>query len=94
MTDALLSRVSALAADVGRLRRLLPPDTPYTGWLVERLGEHVESLDVQLRPTAAELYRAHVLFGLGEDEAVRAALELVDADAAALRGRLGIGEAS
>jgi hypothetical protein len=85
-----LDRVVLIADDLGRLRRRLPPDTPYAGWLVERLGKHVETLDAMLRPTAADRYRAYVLSGLVEDEAVQAALDTVDAEADELRRRLGI----
>jgi hypothetical protein len=80
--DVVLDRVTLLADDVGRLRRRLPPDTLYTGWLVERLGDHVDVLDAMLRPTAGELVAAGV--------PVKEALHQVDQDRARLRQRLGL----
>jgi hypothetical protein len=91
VTAAALDRVGILADDIGRLRRLVPADG-YVGFLLDRLGGHVEALDAMLGTTAAERYRAHVLFGLDEDEAVREALAAADGDARGMRLRLGVNE--
>lgn len=57
--NALASRIDALARDVGRLRRRLElnGDPGRGGYLVDALVGHVESLDVMLEPTAADLVR-------------------------------------
>jgi hypothetical protein len=56
-THVLLDRLDLLAADVGRLRRRLEPESSIAH-LGDRLADHVETLDVILSPSAAELQRA------------------------------------
>ena len=89
--DLVLERLALIADDLGRLRRRLPPETIYTGWLVERLAEHVDVLDAMFRPSAADRYRSNVRFGVDELEAVQTALATVDAEAVVMRRRLRIG---
>lgn len=79
--NPLMDRVDALAADVGRVRRRVEPDSSLA-YLVDRIADHVEWLDVMLQPSAAEL-AAYVY--PGDDEAVDAALEAVDRRAARVR---------
>ena len=60
----------------------------YTGFLAERLAVRVDIIDAAFWPTAAEWYRHFSGEGLAEDDAVAAALEVVDAHAATLRSAL------
>ncbi len=53
--DRTLDRVSLIADDLGRLRRM-----GVDHYALERLCHHVDSLDAMLRPTAAERWRAGV----------------------------------
>ncbi len=71
----LMARVSEIADDVGRLRRL-----GYASHILDRLANHVESLDGMVRPTAAELYRE----GLSVDDAIG----VVESERAECRQRL------
>jgi hypothetical protein len=70
---ALLARLDAIAADVGRLRR--------GGYIVERLVENIHTLDTMLHASAGEL----VHDGVAVDEA----LATVDRRDAHLRRLLG-----
>jgi hypothetical protein len=90
---SLLDRVDLLAADVGRLRRRVEPESSLAH-LVDRIGRHVETLDLMLRPCAAAL--APELFGICGDEAlaIDEALAWVDARARTMRSLLGIREAA
>jgi hypothetical protein len=76
--SALVLRLDELARDLGRMRRSLESSgVEWSGeYLLQRLAEHVESLDVMLSPTAAALWRT----GLDVEQA----LEAVDARADAL----------
>ena len=81
--DPVVDRLETLVDEVGRLRRVLHlgpaervPD------LLDRLTDHVEGLRVMLTPTAAERVQA----GLP----VERALAEVDAEANAVRRRLGL----
>jgi hypothetical protein len=76
---AVVERLHALALDVGRLRRRLAVTEGWTGgYLIDAVAGHVESLDVMLQPSAAELA------WMGIDEA----LAVVDARADALQDLL------
>ena len=79
LATAFLAQVEEAARDLGRLRRRVERD--YDLHLVERVGDRVESLDVLVQPTAAELVRA----GLPVDAAIARA----DARAVELRRLLG-----
>lgn len=80
---ALVERLDALAADVGRLRRRSASnEEAWTGpYIVERLAQHVETVDAALQPSAGELVAA------GFD--VDTALSTVDARARRFRELLG-----
>jgi hypothetical protein len=86
-SDPVIDRLDAIAADLGRLRRRF--DSNSAAWtrtfIVDRLAEHVETLDCMLHVSAGELVQQ----GL----AVDAALEAVDARSARLRRLLAIGDA-
>lgn len=58
-------------------------------YLVGRLAGHVETLELLFSPTAAEIFRANVAFGVDEDDAVVAALADVDSRVRRLRSLLG-----
>jgi hypothetical protein len=85
---ATASRVDALAADVGRLRRHLDGES-YSAFLAGRIADHVETLDAILEPTAADLVNALTKFGVEDEEAVLEALATVDGRCRELRALLG-----
>jgi hypothetical protein len=87
-TPALALRLEQLARDVARLRRLVEP-TGYAGHLVDRLAEHVLTLDVMLAPTAAEIVRANLEIGADDELAVEAALQDAERRDRKIRGLLG-----
>ena len=87
----LVAQVEALADDLGRLTRVAYGGD-YAVFLLERLGRRVESLDAMVRPTAADLYRGHLLFGLDEDDAIREALAEADRLRDVLCRRMRLGE--
>jgi hypothetical protein len=78
--DAMTNRIDQMAADLGRLRRHVGTDPlgNYPALLVDRLAFHLQAIDAQVQPTAAELYRCYVYAGLPDTFAVDRALELVD----------------
>jgi hypothetical protein len=76
--DPLIASVEAIGDLTGRLNRAHP------GFLVDRLAARVETLDAMIRPTAADRYRR----GLKIEQA----LAEVDAEARALRRRMGFAE--
>lgn len=82
---ALLPLVDRLAADVGTLRRRAEPD-----WLLDRIADHVEALDVALSSSAADLYREYLADGADEAPALAVALADVDRRAHRVRQLLGI----
>ena len=82
---ALKARIEELADTIRRVRRVLPEQYDY---LAEALEGHATVLYWGHTPTAAERYRALVNDGLGEEQAVRAALEAVDREQSALERRL------
>jgi hypothetical protein len=83
-------RLDELAVDLGRLRRRIGGGrevwTDLDVWALERLAEHVESLDGMLGTPAAQL-AAHARPGC--DETVAAAIAEVDMRRAQLRRMLG-----
>lgn len=85
---ALFSRVDAIAADVGRLRRRFAsnPDAWTGGYIADRIAGNLQTLDAMMRPTAAELVAWTFP---GDEEAVEAALEVVDKRDEDLRRLLG-----
>ena len=83
--DAIRSRLDELAGDVGRLRGRFEPGT-WDGFMADRIAGHVESLVLMVEPTAGELVAWNAP---GSDEAVDAALEIVDGRWEALRARIG-----
>ena len=85
LQDALLGSVWDLAGDVGRLRRRCEPGSSLEH-AADRLAGHVESLDLMLRPSAAELVAWNAP---GDDEVVDEALRIVDERWRALQSRLG-----
>ncbi len=88
---ALLARLEALAADVGRLRRRFASnDDAWTGaYVVDRIAQHVECLDSWFSATAADIYSENLIHGASEDEAVAHAFAVVDKRARHIRGLLG-----
>ncbi|HEV2591027.1 MAG TPA: hypothetical protein VGU02_03950 [Gaiellaceae bacterium] len=84
INPALLRLVVRLATDVGRLRRRSKHD-----WLLDQVAASVESLDVALADSAAEIYRQRIADGVPDQRALVNALEEVDARAARIRGLLG-----
>jgi hypothetical protein len=93
LSPALVLRIDDLARDVGRLRRLLEP-RGYVGHLADRIAGHVETLDVMLAPSAAEILAANLWFCGDETVALEAVLEDADARAQHLRRLLGSGQAA
>lgn len=84
--DTTQERILELAADVGRLRRRLEPDSS-CAHLAARIACHVESLDAMLRPSAGEI----VAWTYPDDAAtVEAVLEVTAAHCDRLRGLLGV----
>ncbi len=75
--DRTLDRVTLIAEDLGRLRRM-----GVDHYALERLGHHLDTLDAMLRPTAGLLVKTGmpVLRALGQ----------VDRERAQLRHRLGL----
>ncbi len=88
LTRAVAERIDLIATEVGRLRRRVATDMPgtTTGFALERLARHVESLDLMLRPSAAEIAACAAP---GNDDAVAQAIEVVDARSRELRRLLG-----
>jgi len=82
---AQLNRIDELAADIGRLRRRLDPESS-SYWLGERIANHVESLDAMLRPSAGELV---AWTAPGNHDAITAALQAVDNDRRRIQALLG-----
>lgn len=80
--------IAELAATVGRIRCRLGDDD-YSGHLGERAAFLVDCLDAMVCPCAAEVYQANLRYGVGEQEAVGAALEDVDRRAAVLARLIG-----
>jgi len=78
--------VDAIATDVGRLRRryqaIAGAEAWTSSWTIDRIASHVETLDIVLRPSAAELALAAFP---GDDDAIAAAIEHVDREAARIR---------
>jgi hypothetical protein len=87
-----LSRLVALADDVGRWNRFVACEDTYTAVLVERICHNIEAVDAALRPTAADLFRHRLCGGLSDDEALRDALGEVDWRRDSLRRRMGLDE--
>jgi hypothetical protein len=83
---SVIGRLDELAVDVARLRRRVEPDSSLA-FIAVRIAEHVESLDVMLQPSAAEL--AACAFP-GDAETLDAAVEHVERRANRLRGLLGL----
>lgn len=81
----MVSLVDELAADIGRLRRSLEPDTGI-GHLADRIAGRVETLASMLRPSAGELVASTFP---GDAETIAAAIDLVDAQARRTRTQLG-----
>jgi hypothetical protein len=81
-------RLDAVAVNVGRLRRHLGGDG-YSTFLAWRVADGLEALDCLLEPTAADLYRGNLAFGLDDEEAVAEALTRVDERNEELRCLLG-----
>jgi len=82
---ALASRIDLLAADVGRLRRRVDPESSLVH-LADRLASHIEALYVMVEPTAGELV---AWTSPGDEQAAAAAIAHVDARWNRLRGVLG-----
>jgi hypothetical protein len=80
-----LERVDEIAADVGRLRRRLEPESS-AAFTVDRIASNIEWIAVMLEPTAASLVARTFP---GDDLTVDAALDHVDQRARRLRGLLG-----
>lgn len=90
--NPLRDRLDDLARDVGRLRRRFESNeaTAWTGvYLVERIAEVVETLDVMVSPTAADLHRAFLIECSDDSVALAEALAVVDRRAKAVRRLLG-----
>jgi hypothetical protein len=88
VTAALFAYLERLARDVGCLRRRTDPEAP-TYFLVERIADSVESLDVMVFPCAAEL-RVEFLGISGDDGlSTEEALRIADDRRARLRRLLG-----
>lgn len=85
VSDAFRARLDELAADVGRLRRRVEPDSSLA-FLADRIARHVESLHLLTTPSAGEIVSTTYP---GDDETVEEAIRLVDARSARLRGLLG-----
>jgi hypothetical protein len=85
---AILDRVDLLAADIGRLRRrsCRSDESWPGGYLVDRLAANLQSLDLMLRPSAAELAAGAAP---GDGIAVTEAIAAVDARARELARLLG-----
>ena len=81
--SAAAERVAALAEDLGRLRRRLPPDAD--DYLYRRIVGHVEVLDSIVCPPAARIKDNLIAAGYDEDEAVALALAVVESRAERLR---------
>lgn len=81
---AVFQRIDLIATEVGRLRRRAATDT--TGCALDRLARHVESLDLMLRPSAAEIAACACP---GDADAVAQAIKVVDARSRELRRLLG-----
>jgi hypothetical protein len=84
----LIVRIRELGDDVGRLRRHVDPES-YAGHLAGRIAAHVESLLIQLQPTAAELYQRNLAREMSNDDAMAAALEETEQRAKADRSLVG-----
>jgi hypothetical protein len=76
--NAVRLRIDAIAVEAGRLRRLAKPETSLF-FAVDRLADHVESLDAMLAPCAAESCKEY---------GVEQALLFVDGRSAHLRSLL------
>jgi hypothetical protein len=79
--NAVLDLIEDVARDVGRLRRF----EAVPGWLVDRLAGRIEALDAIFYPSAAEVYRRHLLIAGDDELAVTEALAVADARAQHLR---------
>src|SRR5262249_32856464 len=77
-------RIDASTREAGRLRRKMKPD-PSLASCTDRLAGHVETLDIMLSLSAAELYPLF-LVECGDDQvALEESLAVVDARAVELR---------
>jgi hypothetical protein len=89
LDSAVIGRLDALAADVGRLRRLSTDSESYSARLAGRIAGHVETLDSMLSSTAHAIYRAKVADGIEDNLAVEQALAAVEDRLGRLRQLLG-----
>jgi hypothetical protein len=71
-------RIDSIATEIGRLHRQAKPETSLF-FCIERLADHVESLDCMLAPSAGQLCERY---------GVERALAIVDARTDALRSLL------
>lgn len=84
-------RIDEIAREVGRLRRNMKPDSSLA-YCTDRLAGYVETLDIMLSLSAAELYPLF-LVECGDDQvALEESLAVVDARAVELRRLLGEAE--
>jgi hypothetical protein len=83
--EALRGHICELAADVGRLRRRLEPDSSLAQ-LADRIAGRILILDLLATPTAAELAATTAP---GDDEALTEAIRIVDQRKLYLHSLLG-----
>lgn len=84
-TTQLRGRIDELAADIGRLRRRLDPETS-SHWIGERIANHILTLDTMTHPTAAELAATTAP---SDQAAITEAIRIVDHRNRKLRNLLG-----
>lgn len=82
---ALHNRITELAADVGRLRRCLDPETSLA-WKAARIADHVEAIFWMVEPRAAQLAACTAP---GDPDAINEAIRIVDQRHRQLQTRLG-----
>ena len=86
---ALLELILDLARDVGRLRRRVDPESSLAH-LVGRIGDRVQTIDVIVYPTAAELLADFFCISGDEELSLEEALRVVDDRARTIRAALEI----
>ena len=76
--------IDQAARDIGRLRRTTPPNTS-AWWALDRIAHNLELIDLQLNPSAGELYPEYLAISGDHELSLEEALRAVDKRARELR---------